>query len=104
MRTRLPVKIFQALRDSPRENRQTIWDTFWRTLTNDPNPAVRAKAATALALAWATARIGKLYDPKFSPTLLTALTDSIPDLIVFLQDPDLNVATARIEALGNAAA
>jgi HEAT repeat protein len=29
-------------------DRQTIWDTFCRTLTNDPNPAVRAKAATAI--------------------------------------------------------
>jgi HEAT repeat protein len=39
------------------------------SLTNDPNPAVRAKAATA---------IGKLHDPKFSPTLLTALTEESP--------------------------
>jgi hypothetical protein len=45
-------------------DQQTIWDTFCRTLTNDPNPAVRAKTATA---------ISKLNDPKFSPTLLTAL-------------------------------
>jgi HEAT repeat protein len=53
-------------------DRQTIWGTFCRTLTNDPNPAVRAKAATA---------IGKLHDPKFSPTLLTALTDESPSSV-----------------------
>jgi hypothetical protein len=29
-------------------DRQTIWDTFCRTLTNDRNPSVRAKAATAI--------------------------------------------------------
>jgi HEAT repeat protein len=137
-----------------------------------PNPAIRAKAATA---------IGKLHDPKFSSTLLTALTDesplvrqalgqigsplavsplltaiqnatdptemnsliealtsiglnhpasieliqntdsqlrqsaiillgrtaladSIPELITLLEDPDLNVVQAAVEALGNAVA
>jgi HEAT repeat protein len=38
-------------------------------LLSHPNPAIRAKAATA---------IGKLHDPKFSSTLLTALTDESP--------------------------
>jgi HEAT repeat protein len=91
--------------------RQTIWDTFCRTLTNDPNPAVRAKAATA---------IGKLHEPKFSPTLLTALTDesplvrqaiiqslgqigataAIPELITALTDPNPEVSSAAALALG----
>jgi HEAT repeat protein len=141
-------------------------------LLSHPNPAIRAKAATA---------IGKLHDPKFSSTLLTALTDesplvrqalgqigsplavsplltaiqnatdptemnsliealtsiglnhpasieliqntdsqlrqsaiillgrtaladSIPELITLLEDPDLNVVQAAVEALGNAVA
>jgi HEAT repeat protein len=92
-------------------DRQTIWDTFCRTLTNDPNPSVRAKAATA---------IGKLHDPKFSPTLLTALTDesplvrqaiiqslgqigataAIPELITALTDPNPEISSAAAIALG----
>jgi HEAT repeat protein len=92
-------------------DRQTIWDTFCRTLTNDPNPSVRAKAATA---------IGKLHDPKFTPNLLTALTDesplvrqaiiqslgqigattAIPEIINALADPNPEVSSAAAVALG----
>jgi HEAT repeat protein len=76
-----------------------------------PNPAVRAKAATA---------IGKLHEPKFSPTLLTALTDESPlvrqaiiqsfgqigataaisELITALAHPNPEVSSAAAIALG----
>lgn len=91
--------------------RQTIWDTFCRTLTSDINPSVRAKAAEAL---------GKLLDPKFTPNLLTALTDpsplvrqaaiqalgqigateAIPALIDALSDPIPEVSAAAANSLG----
>jgi HEAT repeat protein len=91
--------------------RQTIWDTFCRTLTSDINPSVRAKAAEAL---------GKLLDPKFTPNLLAALTDpsplvrqsaihalgqigateAIPALIDALSDPIPEVSAAAANSLG----
>jgi HEAT repeat protein len=91
--------------------RQTIWDTFCRTLTSDINPSVRAKAAEAL---------GKLIDPKFAPNLLAALadpsplvrqsaiqalgqigaTEAIPALIDALSDPIPEVSAAAANSLG----
>jgi HEAT repeat protein len=91
--------------------RQTIWDTFCRTLTNDINPSVRAKAAEAL---------GKLLDPKFTPNLLAALADpsplvrqsaiqalgqigataAIPALIDTLSDPIPEVSATAANSLG----
>jgi HEAT repeat protein len=111
LRSIQPPQTHQKAMSLTLTDRQTIWDTFCRTLTNDPNPAVRAKAATA---------IGKLHDPKFSPTLLTALTDesplvrqaiiqslgqigataAIPELITALADPNPEVSSAAAIALG----
>ena len=51
------------------DERQTIWDTFCRTLTSDVNPTVRAKAAEAL---------GKLGNHRFTPILIDALADRSP--------------------------
>jgi HEAT repeat protein len=100
-------------------DRQAIWDTFCRTLTNDPNPAVRAKAATAIGLHHPTSieliqstaknLINHSTDSQLRQSAIillgkTALADSIPELITLLQDPDLDVVQAAIEALGSAAA
>lgn len=93
------------------DERQTIWDTFCRTLTSDPNPIVKAKAAEAL---------GKLGNARFTPILLQALTDesdivrhtviqslgrirameAIPALIATLTDQNPELSTAAAIALG----
>jgi|GEM_PF-5562531 len=93
------------------DERQTIWDTFCRTLTSDVNPTVRAKAAEAL---------GKLGNPTFTPILLDALADrsplvrhtviqslgkigstaAIPALIATLTEENSELSTAAALALG----
>jgi HEAT repeat protein len=93
------------------DERQTIWDTFCRTLTSDANPSVRAKAAEAL---------GRLGNAKFIPILLQALTDesplirhtviqalgqigsteSIPALIIALTDRNPEISAAAAISLG----
>ncbi len=93
------------------DERQTIWDTFCRTLTSDANPSVRAKAAEAL---------GRVGNTKFIPILLQALTDesplirrtviqslgqigateSIPALIIALTDQNPEISAAAAISLG----